>query len=168
MGRDRRPTFSPMKLVLGARIRVKEVRNEGRSESVVIANEGHMDQPLTGWMLASLKGTQVFRFDDGLVLHPGASVIVTSGQGVAHKPPTTLAWTDETVWNNRGDVALLFDYEGSEVARFAYPASRAEQVERLPKQLLVREDSGAFRIESSRREPSRNRQKVPRSVKSKA
>ncbi len=168
MGLHRRANYSPMKLVEGARICVKEVRNEGRSEAVVIANEGHMDQPLTGWMLASLHGAQVFRFEDGMVLRPGARVTVTSGQGVAHKPPAVLAWTDETVWNNRGDVALLFDHDGEEVARFAYPASRAEQTERLPKQLLVRDENGTCRIESGRRETSRNRPKPARAVKSKA
>jgi hypothetical protein len=168
MGSHRRADYSPMKLMEGARICVKEVRNEGRSESVVVANEGHVDQPLTGWVLASLQGPQVFRFEDGMVLRPGGRVTVTSGQGVEHKPPAVLAWTDETVWNNRGDVALLFDYEGEEVARFAYPASRAEQAERLPKQQLLWDENGAFRIESVRRETLRDRPKLARAVKSRA
>jgi hypothetical protein len=168
MGVRRRATYSAMKLVEGARVRVQEVRNEGRSEAVVIANDGHADQPLTGWTLASLKGTQVFRFQDGLVLRPGARITVTSGEGVAHKPPAVLGWTDETVWNNRGDVAVLFDYEGEEVARFAYPARRAEQAGRLPKQTLVRNDDGSFLIEPVRREPLRSRPKSARATKPKA
>ena len=168
MGSHRRADYSPMKLVDGARICVKEVRNEGRSESVVIANEGHVDQPLTGWVLASLHGPQVFRFEDGLVLRPGARVTVTSGQGVAHKPPAVLAWTDETVWNNRGDMALLFDCEGEEVARYAYPATRAEQADRLPRQLLLWDENGSCRIESVRRETLRDRPKLARAAKAKA
>jgi hypothetical protein len=168
MGSHRRADYSPMKLVEGARICVKEIRNEGRSEAVVIANEGHVDQPLTGWVLASLHGTQVFRFEDGLVLRPASRITVTSGEGVAHKPPAVLAWTEETVWNNRGDVAILFDYEGEEVARFAYPASRAEQAERLPKHLLSWDENGICRIEAVRREPPRDRPKLARAGKPKA
>ena len=68
MGLHRGAMYSPMKQVEGARVRVKEVRNDGKAETVVIANEGHVDQPLTGWTLVSLQGIQVFRFDDGTVL----------------------------------------------------------------------------------------------------
>jgi len=163
MGLHRRATCNQMKQVEGARVRVKEVRNEGKSEAVVIVNEGHMEQPLTGWMLASVHGGQVFRFEDGFVLRPGASVTVTSGEGVAHKPPSVLGWTDENVWNNRGDIAFLFDYEGEEVSRFAYPATRAGQAGRLPKQTLVVGEDGAGRLEPVRREPARNRPKLTRS-----
>jgi hypothetical protein len=168
MGLHRSAKYSPMKLVEGARICVKEVRNEGRAEAVVIANDGHVDQPLTGWALASLQGIKVFRFEDGLVLLPGARITVTSGEGVAHKPPALFGWTEENVWNNRGDVALLFDYEGEEVARFAYPASRAEQAERLPKQALVQDEDGSYRIEPNRKPPSRHRPKPVRAGKNKA
>jgi hypothetical protein len=163
MGLHRRATCSPMKQVEGARVRVKEVRNDGKFEAVVVINEGHMEQPLTGWMLASVHGNQIFRFEDGFVLRPGASVTITSGEGVAHKPPAVLGWTDETVWNNRGDIAFLFDYEGEEVSRFAYPASRAGRASRLPRQVLVVGENGSSRIESVRREPTRNRPKLARS-----
>jgi hypothetical protein len=162
MGLHRRATYSPMKLVEGARIVVKEVRNEGKAESIVIANEGHADQPLTGWALASLQGTQVFRFDDGLVLKPGSRITVTSGEGVSHKPPEVFGWTEENVWNNRGDVALLFDYEGEEAARFAYPASRAERLDRLPEQVLTTGENGGHTIEAVRREAPRHRPKLAR------
>ena len=167
MGLHRRATYSPMKLVDGARICVKEVRNDGKSEAVVIANEGHVEQPLTGWTLVSLHGVQVFRFEDGMVLRPGAPITVTSGEGVKHKPPAVFGWTDQTVWSNRGDVALVFDYEGGEVCRFAYPASRAEQAARLPKQVLVRDEDGTYTIEAVRRESTRNRPKPARAGKSK-
>ncbi len=159
MGLHRRSSYSPMKLVDGARICVKEVRNDGKSEAVVIVNEGHVEQPLTGWTLVSLHGVQVFRFDDGMVLRPGANVTVTSGEGVAHRPPTVLAWTDQTVWSNRGDVAIVFDYEGEEVTRFAYPASRADQAARLPRQTLISNPNGTYRIEAVRRETLRDRPK---------
>lgn len=162
MGLHRSASFTPMKLVEGARVLVKEVRNRGKAEEVVIANEGHVDQPLTGWTLVSLQGVKVFRFEDGLVLRPGTSIRITSGEGVAHKPPTVFGWTDETVWNNRGDVALVFDYEGDEVTRFAYPSSRAEQAGRLPRHVLVRLEDGGYRVEHVRREPTRGRVKISR------
>ena len=162
MGLHSRASFAPMKLVEGARIRIREVVNEGRSERVVIVNEGHADQPLTGWSLASLKGAQIFRFEDGAVLRPGASVVITSGEGVAHRPPLVLGWTDETVWSNRGDIALLFDCDGEEAARFAYPKTRADQAERLPRHVLVEGEGGGFTIEPVKRKPASARSKVSR------
>ncbi len=153
---------SVMKAVEGARISIREIRNEGMSESVVIANEGHADQPLTGWSLATLQGLRVYRFEDGLVLRPGGRVTVTSGEGVAHRPPAVYGWTDEPIWNNRGDVALIFDCDGEEVARFAYPASRASRLARLPRHRLVLDGTGAYRVEPIRREAKRDRPKPPR------
>ena len=144
-----RPT--PMKELEGAKIRIREVVNDGLSEAVVIANEGHMDQPLTGWALASLKGLRVFRFPDGFVLPPGGTVTVDgqviSREGVRHEPPKALGWTDEAVWNNRGDIAVLFDYQGEEVDRYAYPASIADRVARLRRKRLYRGDDGGYRLE---------------------
>jgi hypothetical protein len=151
-----------MKLVEGARVVVLEVRNEGRAESVVVANEGHADQPLTGWALASFKGVKVFRFEDGLVLLPGGKLVVMSGEGVSHNPPAVFAWTDETVWNNRGDVAVIFDCDGEEVSRYAYPASVATQARRLPKHRLVAGPDGSYAIIPTRRAPPRERRKVSR------
>lgn len=156
---------SPMKQVDGAKIEVSEVRNEGRSEAVVLVNLGHVDQPLTGWSLASLKGQRVFRFEDGFVLKAGSRVTVTSGDGVAHRPPAILGWKDEPVWNNRGDVALVFDCDGEEVARFAYRTKQAAQAGRLPKHRLVAREDGAWAIEPVRREPARERLKVTRATK---
>ncbi len=167
MGLHRRATYSPMKLVDGARIRVKEVQNDGKFESVTITNEGHVEQPLTGWTLVSLQGVQVFRFDDGMVLRPGVPVTVTSGEGVKHRPPAVFGWTDQTVWSNRGDIAMVFDYEGEEVCRFAYPASRAGQAARLPKHTLIRNEDGSYEIEPVRRESTRNRPKPARAARSK-
>ena len=160
MGLHRRASFTPMRQVEGAGIRIREVLNDGRAEEVVLVNEGHVGQPMTGWSLASLRGVRVFHFEDGFVMEPGASVKIKSGDGVAHHPPAVLAWTDETVWNNRGDVALLFDCEGEEVARFAYPKARAERARRLPPHRLVAGENGSFRIEATRRTPPRNRLKV--------
>lgn len=151
-----------MKLVEGAKVVVAEVRNEGRAESVVVANTGHADQPLTGWALASFKGVKVFRFEDGLVLPPGGRLVVMSGEGVSHNPPSVFAWTDENVWNNRGDVALIFDCDGEEVSRYAYPVAMAAQAQRLPKHRLVAGPDGGYTIEPTRRPPPRQRRKVSR------
>ncbi len=143
---------------------IREIRNQGKSESVVVSNEGHMDQPLTGWALASLhlKGPKVFRFEDGLVLRPGGRITITSGEGVVHKPPSVFGWTDETVWNNRGDVALIFDCDGDEVSRFGYPASRASHVGRLPRHRLVQDGEGSYHLEPMRRLAKRYPAKPPK------
>jgi hypothetical protein len=151
---------APMKLVEGARIEIAEIRNAGLSETLVLANRGHADQPLTGWCLVSFGGTKVFRFPDGYVLGPGEAVKITSGEDVAHHPPKILAWTDEAVWNNRGDVALLFDWEGEEVARHGYPASRAVEFDRIPPQRLVVRDDGRYALEALSRRPDKGRRSV--------
>mgnify|MGYP001765491077 CR=1 FL=1 len=165
MGLRRGASFASMKLVEGARIRISGVLNEGRSESVDLVNEGHAAQPMTGWALASFRGTRIFRFEDGFVLGPGKRVRITSGEGVHHSPPGVLGWTDETVWNNRGDVALLFDCDGEEVVRFVYPKAKTD---RLPRHVLVAGEDGTGKIQAVRRIPARARSKVTRTGRSRA
>jgi len=148
-----------MPLQSGAKL-LLEVKNEGLSESAEVRNDGTVEQPLTGWALVSLHGTEVFRFPDGLVLGRGRVVTITSGDGVRHEPPDVHGWTDEQVWNNRGDMALLFDHEGEEVARYAY--RRTSRGARVPRQVLRRDEDGTYRLEPVRREPPRNRLKPSR------
>ena len=94
------------------------------AEVVVIVNTGASPQVMTGWELLSQEGGQRFVFP-GFTLNSGAAVRVTSGPDGRQDPPGVLQWlkSDGTpyrghVWNNDGDVAILFDSLGNEVSRF--------------------------------------------------
>ena len=93
-------------------------------EVVVIVNAGVSPQVMTGWELLSEEGGQRFVFSE-FTLDPGATVLVTSGRNGRQDPPGVLQWLKSDgspyrgyVWNNDGDVAVLFDSGGNEVSRF--------------------------------------------------
>jgi hypothetical protein len=119
-------TVQPLRtgLLNGANIKIEWVRNDALREEVCITNEGTLAQPMSFWALASLFGERFFFFPEDLFLLPGKSVFVHSGQnqsGTVLSDDIHLVWTDEQVWNNRGDLAVLFDAHGEEVDRFGYP-----------------------------------------------
>ena len=94
-------------------------------EVVVIVNTGVSPQVMTGWELLSQEGGQRFVFPR-FTLNSGAAVRVTSGPNGRQDPPGVLQWLKSDgspyrghVWNNDGDVAILFDSLGNEVSRFA-------------------------------------------------
>ena len=79
---------------------------------------------MTEWELLSQEGGQRFVFPR-FTLSPGAAVRVTSGPNGRQDPPGVLQWLKSDgsphrghVWNNDGDVAILFDSRGNEVSRF--------------------------------------------------
>ena len=93
-------------------------------EVVVIVNSGASPQVMTGWELLSQEGGQRFVFPR-FTLNSGAAVRVTSGPNGRQDPPGVLQWLKSDgspyrghVWNNDGDVAILFDSRGNEVSRF--------------------------------------------------
>ncbi len=93
-------------------------------EVVVIVNSGASPQVMTDWELLSQEGGQRFVFPR-LTLNSGAAVRVTSGPNGRQDPPGVLQWLKSDgspyrghVWNNDGDVAILFDSRGNEVSRF--------------------------------------------------
>ena len=124
--RTARPTRTGQ--VAGAQIKIGKVHNDALREYVVIVNRGTLPQPLGGWALATLRGERLFFFPDDTILPPGQRLTVHSGQEALEALRTPLdlrlAWTDEQMWNNRRDVAVLFDANGGEVDRCAYPPER--------------------------------------------
>lgn len=104
----------------GAKIKIIGVFNSGLREHVSIINQGTVAQPLGGWALAALRGSRVYFFPDEVILMPGTKVFVHSGQDALNHAPQQLFWTDEQMWSNRNDVALLFDCSGLEIDRCAY------------------------------------------------
>jgi hypothetical protein len=105
----------------GAQVKIGQVHNDALREYVTVVNVGTMAQPMGGWALASLRGERFYTFPDGLILLPEIVAVIHSGQGASDNPPHDLLWTEEQVWNNQGDVAVLFDADGLEVDRCAYP-----------------------------------------------
>lgn len=132
----------------GAKIKIKEVKNDGLQEHITIINRGTAAQPMSGWVLASLRGQAFYPFADGLVLEAGMIVKIQSGQlepNAAQGALKTLLWTIGQVWNNQGDTAVLFDANGAEVDRHSYPHKRViGSSANRPKRLLYGE--GGYKI----------------------
>lgn len=114
--------------VAGAQIKIGEVHNDALREHVTLINRGTLAQPLGGWALATLRGERLFFFPDDALLPPGGRLTVHSGQAAPRasreRRDLHMLWTDAQMWNNRRDVAVLFDANGDEVDRFAYPPER--------------------------------------------
>ena len=135
----------------GAKIKIKEVKNDGLQEYITIVNRGTVAQPMSGWVLASLRGQAFYPFTDGLVLEAGMLVKIQSGQlepnaaqaerGALKK----LLWTIGQVWNNHSDTAIMFDANGLEIDRHSYPYERAAG-SRADRRKLLMDGDGGFKI----------------------
>jgi len=135
-------------LLQGAKIKIKEVKNDGLHEYITIANRGTVTQPMSGWVLASLRGQAFYPFSDDLMLEPGMVVKIQSGQ---LEPKATqadrgalknLLWTIGQVWNNHSDTAILFDANGLEIDRLSYPHERAMGSSANRRKILINGDGG--------------------------
>lgn len=87
------------------------------NEHVAIENNGSVDLSLAGWRLRDQNGNE-YRFP-ALVLHPGASIDIYSGQGV--NSATSLFWGRMVaVWVS-GEQATLLDASGQTQATYLVP-----------------------------------------------
>ena len=87
-------------------------------ESVTILNTGAESIELAGFILRDESSVNRFDFPE-VTVEPGNEVIVTGSCGTSDG--ATLVWcTDQSVWNNTGDAALLLDGAGRIVAFFRY------------------------------------------------
>jgi hypothetical protein len=131
----------------GAKLRIKAVKNDGLQESATIINRGTVLQPMSGWVLASMRGQVFFAFPDDLMLEPGMVVVVQSGQQESKKNNNrgtwaNLLWTINQVWNNHSDTAILFDANGLEIDRLSYPHERVMGSSANRQKILIRNDDG--------------------------
>ncbi len=60
----------------GAKITIEAIHNDGLQESITIINSGTVIQPMSGWVLASLRGKVFYQFPDDLLIRPGMNVVV--------------------------------------------------------------------------------------------
>ena len=154
----------------GVNLIIKKINNDGLQESVAIVNQGTVAQPMSGWTLASLRGKLFFQFPDNLILLPGMKVVVHSGQqkdGQVQRGFTgqiNLFWTNEQVWNNRGDMAILFDVDGVVVDRYAYPHKRVMGSSAENAKLLVQTSDGYQITDAPVRKPGRTIRHTSRST----
>jgi hypothetical protein len=132
----------------GAILKIEAVHNNGLQESVTIINRGTVAQPMSGWVLASLRGQICYLFPDDFMLQPGICVAIHSGQQEPRKAPNTqscqtnLLWTTGQVWNNHWDTAILFDANGLEIDRHSYPHERVMMSSASRQKVLIRHDDG--------------------------
>jgi len=143
--------------VKGAKLKIKAVKNDGLQEYVTIINRGTVVQPMSGWVLASLRGQAFYLFPDDLLFEPGMIVKVQSGQQELKKEQKdwdlleNLFWTIDQVWNNHSDTAILFDANGLEIDRLSYPHERVKGSSAYRRKILIRHDGGFEIINDSLR-----------------
>jgi hypothetical protein len=131
----------------GAKLKIKAVENNGLQESLTLINNGMVAQPMSGWVLASLRGQVFYSFPDDLIFEPGMVVMVQSGQQESKKQNdqgiwANLLWTINQVWNNHSDTAILFDANGLEIDRHSYPHKRVMGSSTNHRKILMQNDNG--------------------------
>ena len=132
----------------GVKLIINKIHNDGLQESVSIQNQGTVSQPMSGWILASLRGQLFYTFPDNLIFLPGLTVVVHSGEQIQGQVRSNqiaqvdVFWTNEQVWNNRGDMAILFDVNGIEIDRYVYPHKRLMGSSAEHHKLLVQSPDG--------------------------
>lgn len=127
----------------GAKPCIERVEADSAHEVVTITNKGQIAQPLTGWILASLRGHYFFRFPKGAILHAGDHLLIHSGPEASPSSKRDLLWCRERRWNSKGDLAVLFGMNGHEVNRHWY--GQVGSIRSMRLKLLFRRE-GVFDI----------------------
>jgi endonuclease YncB( thermonuclease family) len=92
---------------------------EDDNETVTIANSGAEAVALEGFVLRDESSSNRFEFP-AVTIQPGDEITVSRGCG-GNVDPGWLEWcTEQPVWNNGGDTALLLDEVGRIVAILRY------------------------------------------------
>jgi len=92
-------------------------------ETVTLDNNQESLVDLSGWTLRDGSSVHRFVFPVGFELLPGAGVTVHTGCGIDSSED--LYWcADGPIWNNEGDVAILFDDSGALVSSITYSSGR--------------------------------------------
>lgn len=87
-----------------------------KAEVVSLQNGSAAGIDISGWTLVSEVGNQRFTFPTGTKLAAGATLRITSGS-MAKASLGTLVWSQENIWNNEGDPAVLLNAQGQQVSR---------------------------------------------------
>ena len=93
---------------------------KGKPENVVISNKGTSNLDMTGWSISDDGRKHTFNFPSGFTLNSGLSVEIVSG-GAGQDTSAIIYWKKQTVWNNDGDTATLFDSDGNSISEMDCP-----------------------------------------------
>ncbi|NMA64672.1 MAG: MBL fold metallo-hydrolase [Clostridiaceae bacterium] len=104
------PTPSPTQPATSGNVIIEKVDLAG--ELVTIKNSSSKNISLKGWRLVSVEGNQVYYFPDSCIIKGGSKMTIASG-----KAEGDLKWTNKYIWNNKGDLAELYDSNGKLVSR---------------------------------------------------
>ncbi|MEZ5175804.1 MAG: lamin tail domain-containing protein [Acidimicrobiia bacterium] len=89
------------------------------AEYITVVNEGYDIVPMAGWTLRDESSSNRFVFPPGVALEPGQSVTVVTG--CEGGPVGALHWcSDQAVWSNGGDTAMIMDTLGNAVVWHTY------------------------------------------------
>ncbi len=116
---DEQPPAAGDAWILGVNADPPGTDNDNLAEEYVrITNPTDAAVDMSGWSLLDEVDT-TYNFPDGFTLAAGAEVLVRTGTGT--DSATDLYWgRGSAVWNNSGDVAILYDDHGGIVAQFSY------------------------------------------------
>jgi len=132
----------------GANLKIEAFLNNGLQESVTIINHGTFVQPMSGWVIASLRGQDCYSFPENCMLYPGMRVTIHSGSqrperaSDPHAVQIDLLWKTDQVWNNHWDAAILFDANGLQIDRHSYPHERVMRSSASRQKVLIRRGDG--------------------------
>ena len=91
-------------------------------EFVTIINEGYDVVEISGWTLRDESTSNRFTFGPNIILDPGEQFTVVTGCDGG--PAGSTYWcSDQAVWSNGGDTAIVMDTLGNAVVWYTYTAS---------------------------------------------
>jgi len=99
------------------RVEILELHLKG--DYVTVINQENHDVDLSKWVLKSAIGGQTFTFPSGTILKSGTTITVWSGRhsDPKHCPPSVIHWTNQHVWNDAGDTAVLYNSTGDLISK---------------------------------------------------
>ncbi len=106
---------------------IVELSGHSDPEYVDVYNFGTTAQDMTGWYIVSVIGQETFYFPGGYVLNSAGFVQIESGDSALHNPPLQLLWTSQTVWNNSGDKAILYNSANKPLSSACYGIGCAQK-----------------------------------------
>ena len=96
-------------------------------EYVELTNQGTAHTDISGWTISAGRSGQDFFFPAGTVLGSGQTIRVYTNQ----EHPETGGFSFKSrraIWNNKGDVAHLFNAAGTEVSTLAYGSKKVRTI----------------------------------------
>lgn len=88
-------------------------------EYITIVNEGYDGVSIAGWTLRDESSSNRYTFEAGQVLDLGESITVVTG--CSGGPAGAVHWcSDQAVWSNGGDTAIVLDTLGNAVVWYSY------------------------------------------------